>query len=335
MRILKILFPVLCLLLLTGCWDYNELNMQELVLGVGIDTKKDGVTVTIQTAGEGDAAGAVYMTEGAGFFDAVRNATSSVGKKLYWGHCRLLVLGEGAAEKEIPEVLDVLRRSQDVYMNISASVARGSSAEEIISAKTKSGGAAAETVYDMFSNAANSKRFFDVQIWEMLRSESESHAYVLPTISLQDGEVRVGGGAVIKDGALAGFLDDEQMLLYTLMTKSGAGGYLPQLVTGSGDRVSFEILKNDVERRTEDGKEKIKCRMVVSIGSIGSRDAGSDTEIRDTCARYLRDKGREVLKYAWDAGFADILGVMNGETVSELYFEVELNRAGMLREGEE
>ncbi len=334
MRILKILFAVSCLFILTGCWDYNELNMQELVLGVGIDTKEDGVTVTIQTAGSGEESGAVYVTEGAGFFDAVRNATSSVGKKLYWGHCRLLLLGEGAAKKDIPEVLDVLRRSQDVYMNISAAVARGCRAGDIISAKAQSGSPPSETVYDMFANAANSKRFFNTQIWEILRSESKTHAYVLSTIRLEDGMPRVGGGAVIKDGALAGFFDDEQMLLYTLMTDSGAGGYLPRLVTDSGERVSFEILKNDVERRTRNGREEIKCRMVVSLGSISSGHEGEDGELRASCGQYLNDKGREVLKYAQDAGFAEILGITDAEK-TELSFDVVLNRAGMLREGEE
>ena len=346
MRQLKVIFSVLCIFLLCGCWDYNELNMQELVLGVGIDETPFGISVTVQTAGRDGEESAVYVTEGEGFFDAVRNATSHIGKKLYWGHCRIIIFGESAAESRIGEVLDVLERSQDIYMNISVASARGCTAGEIISAKLE-GKNSVEGIFDTLSNEGNSKRFRDVRIWELMREKSLSDAYVLPTIEISDKMVSVGGGAVINNDSLKGFLNDEEMLLYVLMTESGAGGYMPPLTMPSGEHISLEILKNDAKLDLRNGTAEIGARVVVSIGG-GGADV-NDSDLRSICEAYLNKKGSELVAYIRDKELGDIFEISSAaqqRNKGEQYkwenlknvnvkFDVVVNRAGMLREGEE
>ncbi len=338
MRFFKIIFPLLCVFLLCGCWDYNELNMQELVLGVGIDETPSGISVTVQTAGGGGKEGAVYSMQGEGFFDAVRNATSDIGRKLYWGHCRLILFGEDAAKTRIHEVFDVISRSRDVYPNISVAIARNSLAKDIINKKMQTENAT-DSISDTLSNAGNSKRFSDMQLWEIMRQKSQMGTYVLPTVAALGGDaVHVGGGAVIHEDRLTGYLDDEEMLMYMLMTRSDAGGYLPPVEPKSGERVSLEILKNDVDISFERELAVICVRCVLTLGS---GTTASDEELRRAAEKYLDEKGAALLQLAEEKDFGDIFGISDfAERKKASYlktavkFDVVINRAGMLREGE-
>ena len=154
MRFIKLLCTVCLLLTLVGCFDYNELNMQEIVNGVGIDSGEEGVRVNVvcaPTGGIDDKEGARYTAEGGSFFEAVRALGSRADKKLYWGHTSCILIGEDAA-RYTDEILDTVLRVQDVYLDIAPVIVRGSRAEELIDTAQPGGRDVFESISDMFRN---------------------------------------------------------------------------------------------------------------------------------------------------------------------------------------
>jgi len=305
----KIFICIAFLLTLCGCFDYNELNMQELVSGAGVDSTDDGVNVVVScasTKSEEESEGALYTAEGNGFFDAVRSVTGISDKKLYWGHAKCIVFGENAVS-EIDGVLDAVLRARDIYLDVTPVIARGASAKEIFKSKPQSGTDAVESITGAFGNESNSRRFRALAVWEIMRLRGEKKPYILPVVTIEEEAPRVEGGAVIKDSKLAGYLSGEQMLLLSLLTDEGDGGYLPTLSLSDKRQVSPEILSNDLKiEHLGDGSIKIKQKCVLSPAEVRGEVSGD--EMRSAAKSFLETGYESLISYAEKNGFEDILG---------------------------
>ncbi len=237
-------FPLL--FLLCSCWDYTELNMQNYVLGMSIDYEDDKFTVCIETVkitGEptslSASEGIIIKSEGVTVFDAVRDAIMSAGKKLYWGHAKLIIISKEVAAAHLPAVCDVLSRAQDIYSNISICVSKNSSAAGILNSKISSGTLISEHISNILENEEPSRRFISTQLWQLLRNFEYT---MLPTV--YPGEFPlIDGSAVIANGKLIGFLSGEETQCYSLINDSGNGGYLP-FVSIEGTVSTLEILRS-------------------------------------------------------------------------------------------
>ena len=310
MRVARLFFCTAVLLLLFGCFDYNELNMQELVSGVGIDADGDGVSVIVQcaaTSGEESEKGAVYKASGKSFFDAVRNITGASGKKLYWGHARTVIIGSGAYGR-IDEILDTVLRAQDVYLDIAPVIAKNTSAEAVMSAETENGRDASENIFNTFANEKNSRRWKSRRVWQILREHEKNGVYILPTVEVTEKKPTVSGGAVIRDGKVTGFLSGDEMLTFSLLTEKGAGGYLPPIELGEG-QVSFEILANDVKKRYSENALKIEQSCVLSPAEV--RGDITEEQMQRMAKEKLEGDMRKLLDKIKAEGLGDILGIVS------------------------
>lgn len=313
MRFIKLFCLAGLILMLSGCFDYNELNMQEIVNGVGIDSAESGVRVNVvcaPTGGIDDNEGAKYTAEGGSFFDAVRELGGRADKKLYWGHTSCILISEDAA-RYIDEILDTVLRVQDVYLDIAPVIVRGSRAEELIDTAPPGGSDVFESISDMFANEENSRRFFAKRVWQIFRERENNGIYILPTASIEDGKMLLSGGAVMKNGEISGFLDGKQMLVLSLITKNGAGGYLPTLALPDGGNASFEILANDIKIKEKEDAVKIHVKCVLSPAGI---KGNADSEMMEEYAKkYLENAFSALISYADKNGMTDIFGT-DGKT---------------------
>lgn len=303
MRVFTVFLCVALLLPLSGCFDYNELNMQELVNGASADVTDDGVRVVVTCASDSDEEdGAVYTYDGASFFDAVRGIAAIADKKLYWGHARTLVLGEAACG-EAERFFDAFLRAQDVYLDIAPVAARGN-AEDIIKGKTASGADVTESISGAFANEKNSRRFRMRRMWELLRDRERKGVFILPTAYIENGAVTLSGGTVIGDGGVQGYLSGEQMLFLSLMTEEGAGGYLPTTELPGGRLVSFEVLANKLSRREKDGHIHITQKCVLAPAEV--RGMVNTEEMRLYAEKLLSDNFNALIRTVEENSLGDI-----------------------------
>lgn len=298
-------------MLLSGCFDYNELNMQEIVSGVGIDVSEEKVTVSVQTAGtDKESDSRIYVSEGGSFFDAVRAISESAGKKLYWGHCRVAVLSEKALPRALGEICDAVFRSQDVFPDISVLCAVGSTAEDVISS-SPSGRGSAEIIYDTLANAENSRRFKDTTVWEIMRDGAEYGVCMLPCVSVtkngDEKSLKIAGGAVVFGESKTEILSGGEVLALSLLCENGAGGYLPPLETGDNGKASLEILENDVKREVSGERLKAEIKCVLAPGELLGRPDNS--QISAAAEEYIKTTAEKLVSRAEESGFQKILKV--------------------------
>ncbi|MBA2875012.1 Ger(x)C family spore germination protein [Thermaerobacillus caldiproteolyticus] len=139
----KILFVSVHLILLSGCWDRTEVNDLALIVGLGIDQKKDGkimLTAELivpqavggggQMMGGGGGSGVSGQTvvrsgTGTTVADAISNLQEKLSRRVFWGHTKVVVFGEKAAKAGIRQHLDFLSRNPQIRLRSNVLVSKG------------------------------------------------------------------------------------------------------------------------------------------------------------------------------------------------------------------
>ena len=257
----RIFFILPILFCLTACWDYVEPSSENYVLGMGIDYADGKYLVAIETVKiTGEAAslssseGVVTQGIGETLYAAVKNATTTAGKSLYWGHMEIIFLSEDIAKNRLYTVLDLISRTPDIYSNVDLSVAKDCSAADILSAKIPQGAMASVHITNIFENEAATHRFRCCSLWQL--KQNTPHA-LIPAIYLEDTPL-VSGCAVFQNGNLQGYLNGDEVFLFSLIEDGAAGGFLPD-ITIDNTILSTEIL--DVKAKQD------KIDIIVAISN--------------------------------------------------------------------
>ncbi|WP_285768411.1 Ger(x)C family spore germination protein [Peribacillus sp. SI8-4] len=137
-----ILLLLLTIPFMSGCWDRVEINDLAIVTAASIDKKDDGsIELSIQVfipksissgGGEGGpsqgAGGATTLVKsdvGSNLSEALSKLQGKVPRKVFWGHCKVFVFGEGLAKEGIQEQLDFLLRHPQPRERANVYVSKG------------------------------------------------------------------------------------------------------------------------------------------------------------------------------------------------------------------
>ncbi|WP_248928237.1 Ger(x)C family spore germination protein [Paenibacillus hamazuiensis] len=140
------IFPILCLCLLTGCWDRTEISDLAFVLAGGIDVAEDGqLESTLQIAlptqlpnalelgkGGNNQPVLVVSEKGKDGADILHKMQKRLSRHIFLGHRGVLVIGEKYARTRMDQVLDQTLRYPGSRYNMYVLTARGTTAKKIL-----------------------------------------------------------------------------------------------------------------------------------------------------------------------------------------------------------
>lgn len=142
-RSFLLLFFVFMPLLLSGCWDINELNNMGIVTGIAIDkggNEKYKMSVEIINAPEltPEKAGwntpsIVYSLEGESIANLSDKMNMGVSKQLIYSHLRTLVISEEVAREGLLEFFHYIENNREIRDDFDILIAKDVSAEDVIS----------------------------------------------------------------------------------------------------------------------------------------------------------------------------------------------------------
>ncbi|OCT10743.1 hypothetical protein A8709_23190 [Paenibacillus pectinilyticus] len=113
---------MMCVLLLSGCWSRNEFNDIAIAEEVGIDIAGDQFEFSVQivnpdsmskTKGDQALPIIIYAAKGSTLNEAVKRLASSMSRKVYFSHIRILVLSEELAQRGVSKSMDYLQRRNE------------------------------------------------------------------------------------------------------------------------------------------------------------------------------------------------------------------------------
>ena len=121
MNKLKYLILLIVPLLLTGCYNYQELNDLAITTGMSIDYDKETkqfkvIAQVINPVKEQDAKSSTetsfinYTSKGKSLREAIRTIILDSPKRLYGSQLQILILSENVLDEKLPDIIDFFIR---------------------------------------------------------------------------------------------------------------------------------------------------------------------------------------------------------------------------------
>lgn len=240
----KLFLLIITSIIITGCWNYRELNDLGIVSAVFIK-KDDGVVyLTIQIinvkksdSGSGSSTDDTTMpvttinSQGKTIHEAMRNSIKHSPKKPYIGHMDILIIDQETAENGIGDILDFFLRDSESRKEFKIIIAKKNEEEEILEIITPLEGLPSKNI--LSSLEANAQFVGETVIMNydefisIIHTEgSEAYAPAISVIgdpntgaSVENlestkptGNFDIDGIAAFKGTKLVGFLDSMESL---------------------------------------------------------------------------------------------------------------------------
>lgn len=332
--------------LLTGCWDYVEIENLITVAGLAVDAGSgNGYLVTIETidleqsqGGDVQPQSKVMEVEGTSIFDAVRNAIKISTQRYYWSHADIIIISEEVARGGIVKVLEPIIRSREPRLTMKVLVSKESSASEILPRDTRTNRIHSFEIVEMLKAQQNLSKAPNYQVYEVINKVmAVGISTVIPTIGLTtvEGEKtpEVSGLAMFKKDSLVGFLDGEEVKFYLFITNEVKGGVLVESYPSesSPSNISLDISENKtkIQHRYENEKVvmEIKTNTKTVLHEWGISDSISKERVKDVEKQFEESLRRDIenlikkvqREYRCDIfGFGQILRNQNPQLWREL-----------------
>lgn len=306
MRRWPILLLGVLLLPLAGCGApgflpyARELEDMALMRTMGVDADgEDRVAVTVSSARQSGGEKPVVLSGAAGTISGACLEMQSQGSSyIYYGHVGQLLLGEKLAERGTDSALAYILRDIEMRLDTELYLVRGAEAGEVIRAAAEEGGSASDRLEAMEEDAGLLARSMPRTAGDVLESLSRSGAAFVPAVEAgEKGELEAAGYGILKDGALAGWAEDE-----------AAGGV--NLFLGQVDADVLELegaalrvvgAKTSVRPVFEGGRLAgldVVCRVDANVAEAPPGETLRDRAVLENLSRALEEREKERLQAA-------------------------------------
>lgn len=135
---MKKILIIIFIFILTGCWNYKELNNCAIVTGMAIDCDENNYIVSLLFSNSTKEGKNTSMLSGEGetIHEAIKKISLSVPKELYISHLSCIIISDDVAKKGITPVLDYLLREPESNQNFNLIISKDFKAQDILSVIT-------------------------------------------------------------------------------------------------------------------------------------------------------------------------------------------------------
>lgn len=301
----KILLIVLILIntvILAACWNYREIDKFIILAGVAVDKDKDTnkyifTQELVEPIGkERGLKSKITQTKGDSIFNALRESIESNGKKIYWGHTKIMIISEEIAKHDLISIIDVVNRDAEIRGDIKIVVSKDNTANEILYKTHKIGDEIISyKINETLKNQKSVSHYPDINFWEFteqLLAKGSSPIAACIHMEKQEGVLisRVSGSSVFKKAKLVGNLNDIETESALFIKDEVKGGFMviESEVDANKYKNTLEIFKSETKVKPEykDNKLTMNINVEIDTGIIeidGERD-------------FIEKKGRQILQ---------------------------------------
>lgn len=291
----------LCILL-TGCWNYRELNSIYIVSGIAIDKNKEtglyDISVEIvnikDTNFQPNIESVVLEASGSTISGPITDLIKTSSKKLYWGHATTLIISKDVARDSVLPTLDWAARDQEPRLSIEVFISGEDTAKELLDTKSLTTDIRLFEIDTMVSENRSLIEMPVIKIYELINELDipKTHS-VLPMIKVESVHGNftnvLSGGAILNKDKLVGYLSDEEILPFLFIRDNVNAGHIKLSDKNNPkDNVILEIFNS-----------KTKIYYNLSEGNI-SFDINIETQVSiaelNTTTDYISKSGRKELK---------------------------------------
>lgn len=236
-----LLIIILIPFLLTGCYDYKELNSIAIVSATEINKIDDEYIIYAQVVNpqapekttNPQAPFIIYTGKGNTIQEAYRNITTEASRYLYPSHLELIIINEKLAKEDVTQVIDFYLRhpalSGEFYLMIGKNdnileaitpidAISSSSIKSSVDISNKYLGITNKVTFNDFTNQAlNPNLEIIVPSIELLNYKEESQKTESVEKTQTETKYKLSGLSVFKDNKLLGYLTEDESLSYNII----------------------------------------------------------------------------------------------------------------------
>jgi spore germination protein KC len=286
----------------TGCWNYREIEQLGLAAGVSIDKDDDNnnyiVTAelinTEPSRGSTKVSSQLFSARGKTIFDAVRNLILVTGKKIYWGHTKVIIINENVASNGIVAAIDWVNRDSEPRQNTWILISHGITAHDVLKQKISSNDVTSIHLNEIIRSQNPIYKFPQMDIWRFRRDiSSNTTSAIAPVVKIEKVNEfsfpEIYGTAIFKHDKLVGYLDGEETMDFLFIkNKIHEGSLVLKQPDNTDTDVSLEIFKSKTKINSTYQNENFT--MDINIDAVVAIDEVSGT------TNFIDEPGRSNLE---------------------------------------
>ena len=267
----KIIFIVILSFILSGCYDYKELNDMSIVSSIGIDFKDNEYQVSLEiTESSKDGSSTEIQTKVVNGSDyniskAFNEAMNMTDKEVYLEHVELLIISKSLAEYGINDCLDYIIR--DTTINNNYFVVVSDNPKEILSTSEENK-SMSQVIIDTVSYTQSNTSIDDLDIL-VSKYITGKEDIALPYVSLNNKNIEYREIAYFNEDKMVGSIDYKMYSFLVLDTKD-------ILFTSSGNTI--KVYDKKISTEVKDNKIIIDIKVNGQITQVNSNINLKDTD---------------------------------------------------------
>jgi spore germination protein KC len=319
---------MLNIFLLSGCWNYREVENLLIVAGVAIDKGANGSgyhltvdTVDVTEGKEKPPKSKFLETDGDTIFDAERNAVKESDKKLIWSHDKIVIISNQIASEGITPVLDMFIRNTESRNDIDIIISRENTAQDVIKPK-----GVANQIYSFETDKTitNDTKFLSkapyVKLYQAIDMLfGNGIALTLPALNVTNnmGEpvTELDGTAVFKKDKLLGYLNSDESKFFLFATDQIKGGLLLVKESSPTPNISLDIKdsKTTITPICTGDKPSININIQMQC-ALGENETSSDYSTEDGIKKIESDAAKEL-----EVGIKQLVAKVGAQYDSDIF----------------
>ncbi|MDP4176820.1 MAG: Ger(x)C family spore germination protein [Bacillota bacterium] len=296
MKIKKIIIPIICSMMFSGCWDNVEIDKKTFVSVIGVDVSKDinnedvikklkpddpfqetdikRIQVTygfpdLSQLGpnkQGTAKDKYLLSESSTMQDSLSKASVKTSRDIFLGQTKLLILSSRIMEKKeiVKEIIDYLQRNPRVNKAMYVALSEDR-AEDIIKFKPITENNIETYISGIMENSKRNSTVLPVTLNELLILLDTNNNAIIPTVKLDKdkNEISMSGTSIIKDYTLKGKLTSVETSDIEMIRGKIIGG--KKVIYKDGKPIEFVIEKGDRKLNISKQGDKLKIDVKVKL----------------------------------------------------------------------
>jgi spore germination protein KC len=220
-KIAKLFVALISTLCLCGCWDRQDINDKSFVIGVGIDSNKENMEMTVElispmkqaeslgSAGSGKSKSIIYSAVGTGLSDCMSKLQAKISRRLFWQHNGVILIGENFAEKDIKASIDYFARNTESRLRPLVVLVKGKT-RDFFTSPTELENTSSEKIRELLTIQGYRKYILS---YMLQRIKGDSDSFVLPMIirtkqmTKPENSIQLNGLGIIQNNKLIGRLN--------------------------------------------------------------------------------------------------------------------------------
>lgn len=281
----KMIFIIPIIFLLTGCYNYREINELAIVSGVSISKVGDEIELTTEVINpkkEQDASSGeepefiIYTSRAKSVQEAIRKMIKESPRKMYGAHIEILVIDEGIAREYLMDILDFFARDPEIRSEFKVLVGKS---DDVLKITTPLEKISSENIQNSLENNNQYLGFANVVTYHELISNvlNPNIELVLPVLSMK-GNVNSGedkenitdtlvnatpiidGMAIFQNNKLKGYLTEEEALTYNILRNS-AKNFFVRTSGHDNEYIVHEIIRLSSKMEFDRNKNEMKITL--------------------------------------------------------------------------